>query len=145
MEFEKYVNLGREIGLSGQELLDFAQNRETIEKKERAKSEKEAREDRERVRKHVMEMKELELRLREAQVARGTQEPEISLSRRVKLPQLSPFQDGRDEIDDYLSRFQTFATAAGWPESQWASLLSTLLTGRALAVYAAIYAGCRVM
>ena len=33
MEYEKYVKLGKEIGLSGQGLLDFANNREAIDKK----------------------------------------------------------------------------------------------------------------
>ena len=53
----------------------------------------------------------------------------------TKLPKLPMFQDGRDELDSYLQRFEWFATTNKWEAYQWAPALSTLLTGRTLEVY----------
>ncbi|KAJ8027473.1 hypothetical protein HOLleu_32624 [Holothuria leucospilota] len=44
-------------------------------------------------------------------------------------------------MDAYLFRFERFATLAGWPQSQWATSLGTLLTGQALEVYSRMPAG----
>ncbi|KAJ8040042.1 hypothetical protein HOLleu_14229 [Holothuria leucospilota] len=38
-------------------------------------------------------------------------------------------------MDAYLRRFERFAQIAGWDQSEWARMISTLLTGRALEVY----------
>ncbi|KAJ8039756.1 hypothetical protein HOLleu_13859 [Holothuria leucospilota] len=134
MEYEKYVRLGKEIGLSGQDLLEFANNRETTDKKERAKLEKEAREEKDKQRQHEKDMKEYELKLLEERQRSGA-DGSNSQTVEVKLPKLPPFRDGRDEMDAYLFRFERFATLAGWPQSQWATSLGTLLTGQALEVY----------
>ena len=53
----------------------------------------------------------------------------------AKLPKLPPFNDGKDELDAYLKRFERFATSMKWPKEDWATSLSALLTGRALEVY----------
>ena len=52
-----------------------------------------------------------------------------------KVPKLPVFADGTDELDNYLRRFERFATNSGWKETEWASYLSALLTSRALDVY----------
>ena len=52
-----------------------------------------------------------------------------------KFPKLPTIQDGIDEIDSYLQRFERFATSNSWPKSEWATALSALLTGKALDVY----------
>ena len=54
---------------------------------------------------------------------------------RPRQPKLPPFIDGVDQLDGYLTRFETFARISKWPESDWAVSLSALLSGRALEVY----------
>ena len=34
--------------------------------------------------------------------------------------------DGRDDLDNYLLRFERYATVAGWEKEAWATQLSTL-------------------
>jgi len=45
------------------------------------------------------------------------------------------FEDGKDNLDSYLLRFERFARSNEIDESQWAVNLSVLLKGRALDVY----------
>ncbi|KAJ8043085.1 hypothetical protein HOLleu_10031 [Holothuria leucospilota] len=83
-------------------------------------------------------MKDFELKLlgeRQRSVLNGNTDGNSSRTVEVKLPKLPPFGDGRDEMYAYLFRFERFATLAGWPQSQWATWLGTLLTGQALEVY----------
>ena len=47
----------------------------------------------------------------------------------------STFQNGSDEINSYLQRFERFATSNSWPKSEWATALSALMTGKGLDVY----------
>ena len=58
-----------------------------------------------------------------------------AILRQGKPPKLPTFVDGTDELDNYLMRFERFATANKWEKSDWAVCLSALLTGRALEVY----------
>ena len=50
-------------------------------------------------------------------------------------PKLPYFDESKDKIDTYLSRFEKYATANEWKKSVWAAYLSALLKGRALYVY----------
>lgn len=50
-------------------------------------------------------------------------------------PKLPYFEEGKDKMDSYLSRFEKYATANKWDKSVWAAYLSALLKGRALDVY----------
>ena len=43
--------------------------------------------------------------------------------------------DGRDDLDNYLLRFERYATVAGLEKKTWATQLSPLLSRRALEVY----------
>ncbi|GFO03432.1 retroviral-like aspartic protease 1 [Plakobranchus ocellatus] len=54
---------------------------------------------------------------------------------RAKHPKLPNFQDGRDDLDIWLTRFDRFAESNGWSREKWSSLLCALLTGRALDCY----------
>ena len=56
-------------------------------------------------------------------------------SRRAPVPKLPTFNCGRDDLDAYLNRFERFAEAQHWPEEEWATSLSALLTGRALEAF----------
>ena len=49
-------------------------------------------------------------------------------------PKLPYFDESKDKMDSYLSRFK-YATANEWKKSIWAAYLSALLKGRALDVY----------
>ncbi|XP_033726451.1 uncharacterized protein LOC117316074 [Pecten maximus] len=54
----------------------------------------------------------------------------------VRGPKLPSFEEGRDNIDSYLQRFQRFATTQKWDKAtQWAPNLSVLLKGKALDVF----------
>ena len=37
---------------------------------------------------------------------------------KAKLPKLPPFQDGKDNLNSYLQRFEQFARTSGWAEDQ---------------------------
>ncbi|XP_078581557.1 uncharacterized protein LOC144864980 [Branchiostoma floridae x Branchiostoma japonicum] len=90
------------------------------EEKERERQEKEAE------RRHQLEMKQLG--------PEGGAAAE-SESVRAKIPKLPAFEDGKDDLDAFLQRFERFATSNGWKETTWASTLSALLNGTALQVY----------
>ena len=51
---------------------------------------------------------------------------------RVKIP---PFDDVKDNLDDYLRRFERYVVSQQVDKSEWALHLSTLLKGKALEVY----------
>ena len=51
-----------------------------------------------------------------------------------KFPKIPPFEDGKDDMDSYLRRFERYAGVQKWPKPTWATHLSALLKGRALDV-----------
>ena len=53
-----------------------------------------------------------------------------------KSPKLPMFVDGTDDIGSYLERFERFAKIRNWDPNDWAIMLSALLSGTALDVYA---------
>ena len=55
-----------------------------------------------------------------------------ALARNPKLPY---FDESKDKMDSYSSRFEKYATANEWKKSIWAAYLSALLKGRTLDVY----------
>ena len=52
-----------------------------------------------------------------------------------KAPKMLYFNEERDFVDSYLSRFERFASCQRWNRVDWALYLSALLKGRALDVY----------
>ena len=50
-------------------------------------------------------------------------------------PKLPYFDESKDKMDSYLSRFEKYATANEWKKRIWAAYSSALLKGRALDVY----------
>ena len=52
------------------------------------------------------------------------------------MPELPVFDDTKDNIDNYLGRFERFAKIQKWETTHYATVLSALLTGRALTTYA---------
>ena len=55
---------------------------------------------------------------------------------KAKAPKIPAFNEGKDEMDSYLLRFERYATAHKWEPDTWATGLSALLQGKALDVYA---------
>ena len=53
----------------------------------------------------------------------------------TKTPKLPSFMEGKDEIDNFIQRFERYAGANGWAEENLAISLSALLTGKALEAY----------
>ena len=89
--------------------------------------------------KHSFEMKHLEL-LGQLEVQRATFKTELEKQKSEKLkhardPKLPYFEENKDKMDSYLSRFEKYATANKWDKNVWAAYLSALLEGRALDVY----------
>ena len=50
-------------------------------------------------------------------------------------PELPPFADGHDDLENYLLRFERCAGVTRWEKQIWATQLSALLSGSALEVY----------
>ena len=154
---EKFIKIGKDLGLEGDTLLQFAERKEAeaIEREERNKErelrklEIEAESENKRIvaekekqrmdleaveaekrRAHELEMKRLELSV----ATPGTpQEPMSDQSARAsKLP---AFNENTDKMDAYLERFERFAKNNKWQEDVWATRLSALLTGKSLEFY----------
>ena len=84
-------------------------------------------------------MKHLEL-MGQLEVQRATFKTELEKQKSEKLaharnPKLPYFEESKDKMDSYLSRFEKYATANKWVKNVWAAYLSALLKGRALDVY----------
>ena len=127
------------MGLSGEALQAFVTEQQPIEREERQRERDWKRlqlevDTREADRKHELEMRKVERE--SATEVEITTEPGAGSGKRPgRFPKLPPFQESSDEIDSYLQRFERFAKSNSWPDSEWATALSTLLTGKALDVY----------
>ena len=89
--------------------------------------------------KHSCEMKHVEL-MDQLEVQRASFKTELEKQKSEKLahardPKLPYFEESKDKMDSYLSRFEKYATANKWDKNVWAAYLSALLKGRALDVY----------
>lgn len=92
------------------------------------------------------EQSENEIKMKQAQHAHEMEVLEFKVKSGVstvdsemikpKGPKLPVFDEGKDEMDSYLHRFERYATAQNWKHELWATHLSALLKGRALDVYA---------
>ena len=92
-------------------------------------------------RKAAMELDQLKLeleakRLETAACPAGIAEELIRRSAGIaRSAELLVFVGGRDDLDNYLLRFERYATVAGWEKEAWATQLTPLLSGSALEVY----------
>ena len=76
---------------------------------------------------------ELEAR-RLSQSQNGEQWNQGSVENVVRTQPLSSFVDGKDFLDEYLLRFERYASVAKWNRSTRATQLSPLLKGKAVKV-----------
>ncbi|XP_063959307.1 uncharacterized protein LOC135154978 [Lytechinus pictus] len=140
---EKFVNLGKELGLAGEDLFEFIKDREQKAREERAA----VREDRKQeieLKKQEFELKKLEENILDKQIvleqAKKGNESQLGDIRNgthslTKIPKLRHFDESRDNIDAYLERFERYANSQRWPTDCWAINLGALLQGKALKVY----------
>ena len=110
---------------------------------ERAKVEKDAELEKAKLKKETdIEQQKLEQEYRLQQQKQQlehdkTTDKQTKESKSVgKSPKLPMFVDGTDDIDSYLERFERFAKIQNWDPNDWAIMLSALLSGTALDVYA---------
>ena len=82
---------------------------------------------------------QLQDRLHEGELERLEAQKALTQPRetiKAKAPKIPAFNEGKDEMDSYLLRFERYATAQKWEPDTWATGLSALLQGKALDVYA---------
>ena len=151
---EHFVELAQRQGLSNSDALQFAekqmerearkleQQREREERrqererqleeneKQRKENEKQ-REENEKQRQHEIET--LRMRLEAERESRSNRASESRIT--AKRPKIPTFEDGKDNMDSYLNRFERIAEVNKWPREEWATNLSALLTGKALDTY----------
>ena len=66
-----------------------------------------------------------------SQSQNGEQLNQGSVENIVRSPLLPTFMDKKDNLDEYLLRFERYTSVAKWNRSTWATKLSLLLTGKA--------------
>lgn len=142
-DLSKFLEIGREMGLSGKDLLAFVEKRDSLVREEERERQKYERD--ERMKEKEFKQKQIEIEQQKEQSALKIQlaEKEIELAKikaeskkeessdsnavKAKLPKLPAFCDGKDNMDSYLKRFERFAANANWPADKWATHLSALL------------------
>ena len=140
--FERFTNLGREIGLKGRELQDFLRDQRVsyreelaIKREEEERKEREMeRKEKERDREHEHELEMARLKLEESKYL-SRRESSFESHSNVKSVKLPHFDENRDNIDAYLSRFEKYHTVMRTDRTNWAVYLAALLKGKALEVY----------
>jgi len=149
MDFRPLIESAKLLGLEGDKLREYVEKEKLliIEREERAKEREERAKDRD-MKKVELELKlkeeEMKVRLKESETEMekirkaeslsaiaGSKEDKIS----AKMPKLPNFDEGKDDIDSYLQRFERFATSMKWGKNTWATTLSAYLKGTALSVF----------
>lgn len=144
---------GESLGLAGVDLQNFIKEQQAIQREERQaerdleKQRLSAEEEREKA-KVELEKERLwheieriratsDIELQALNIPSGSRELDIGQGHvKPRAPKLPVFDDSKDEMDSYLLRFERYAEAQNWIESDWALNLSALLKGKALDVYA---------
>ncbi|XP_063959750.1 uncharacterized protein LOC135155081 [Lytechinus pictus] len=127
----KWFEIGKELGLSGPELLSFVGEREQLEREER-RANREVRKEEEKIMEMKLELARVQSQSRSDSMIDNGYGNGRSL---VPTPKLPHFVEGKDNMDAYLKRFEKYAEVQSWPRSSWAISLSALLQGKALDVY----------
>ena len=165
---DDFVNTGKKLGLEGSDLLEFAEKKkkeqddlererrlqEREEKKieleerrlereleDRKREQEQEREEKKREQEKKIELEErrlereheLEIRRLDAQAA-ASRSSHSSVGPNPKLP----FFTDKEDIDNYLYRFEIHAEAVGWRKDRWASCLASHLQGKSLEYFRSI-------
>ena len=109
----KWFDIGKELGMSGDDLMSFVQTREKLERDERQANREERqanREDRE-AEERILEKKiELARIQNQSRNSEGNDSIDSGNGRRLApAPKLPHFVEGKDNMDAYLHRFEKYA------------------------------------
>ncbi|KAK4315057.1 hypothetical protein Pmani_013698 [Petrolisthes manimaculis] len=126
------------LGYCGEELRKWIDRERTLERELERERDKEERDK--RVAERELKRLELEARIEASKAAAAASAATVGqagqpVSNVVSPPKLPPFDETRDDIDTYISRFERVAEAAGWSRTVWPTALASLLAGRALELY----------
>ena len=106
--------------------------------RERAHAEALADIERQRVQKEA-ELQQLKIQAAQAAQQSGNNAQDGArpgITFKASRPKVPMFNEEKDDIDAYLQRYEQLAAANAWPNAEWAMYLSTLLSGKALEIYA---------
>ena len=126
------------------ELAAIKEREETARQKEQEETARQTAKEQEETKRQIQKTKEEEETKRQAQAHRqpSTQQDggdgpgqASRVGHRPTLPKLPAFRDKMDDIDSYLFRFETHATALKWERTHWVTYLSALLEGTALTLF----------
>ena len=155
-EVEVIMAEGKLLGYEGVELQNFHRDERLARREERrTKLEAEERKAKLEAERHRLEEEERKLRLEqehelqmkkkelESRHRGGTGDSNGSDSgvsnrgsnERMVRPKLPCFEESKESIDAYITRFEQFAITQGWKSDSWAVSLSALLKGEALNTY----------
>ncbi|XP_070209513.1 uncharacterized protein [Littorina saxatilis] len=98
----------------------------------------EKKDERDRLDRKEQADRDLQLELARLQAEKGTLTQASAPTFVADRTRLPTFDDDKDELDDFLRRFERIASDQKWEEATWASRLSTCLKGRALQLYNAL-------
>ena len=128
----------------GLELAAIKEREETARQTAKEQEETARQKEQEETKRQVQKTKEEEETKRQAQAHSqpSTQQDggeglgqASRVGHRPTLPKLPAFRDKTDDIDSYLFRFETHATALKWDRTHWVTYLSALLEGTALTLF----------
>ena len=125
------------------ELAAIKEREETARQKEQEETARQTAKEQEETKRQIQKTKEEEETKRQAQAnsQASTQDggdgpgQASRVGHRPTLPKLPAFRDKTDDIDSYLFRFETHATALKWDRTHWVTYLSALLEGTALTLF----------
>ena len=135
---ERLARVGRELGYEGKDLQDFLRDehatfREELERKrEKEEMEKQLAKE-ESLCQFELEM--AKLKVEESKNTSTLSETSFFHSAGLKSAKLPHFDDSKDSIDAYLTRFEKYNEVMGSDRNNWAIYLAALLKGKALEVY----------
>ncbi|XP_071504670.1 uncharacterized protein [Diadema antillarum] len=130
MDRDRFIEQGKEFGLSGMELKEYVDTcvREARDERAAARAAEAA------LKQSETDLIAKQIQLEELRKEIGTSSSATRVTHRPSVPPLPVFQDGKDDIDAYLCRFERHATSVGWEQSDWGIAISALLTGKALSI-----------
>jgi hypothetical protein len=158
MDLEKLAAVGKDIGLSGKALQDFISEQQQLARDQRQQErdlvvqKKELTECELRVEKmrqerlqdgsekEIVEMQYNTEKIKQENIEQGSNDDTHS-KHHARSPILLSFQEGKDDMDAFLQRFERYAVAQGWrKETEWAVNLGALLSGKGLHEYSSMNA-----
>ena len=136
-----------EMGLKGPEIIAFVREQHDIAREERRMQREDAQaqqkdaqaqaqqEEAQAARDVAPAQAQREHELEVLRLRRNRQQDQQNERSNTKTPKLPSFVEGKDEIDNFIRRFERYALANGCAEENWAISLGALLTGKALEAY----------